>query len=143
MASRAFCFRLHSRRPEGGTSTAGGTAGRIVSWTWLVGLNRALTSIKRNVSPQLPTPAEPGLRAANPSVIQLDVSMRFSGGVDHGPNGVVEEQPRGFVSPQTQLPLQPQGRGASFVGDHQVAGQNQIVSGVFVLWRTVPAVSDT
>ena len=72
---------------------------------------------------QLPTPAEPGLRAANPGVIQLDVSMQwFSGGVDHGPAELVEEQPRGFVSSQAQLPLQPQGRRASFVGDHQVAG---------------------
>ena len=72
---------------------------------------------------QLPTPAEPGLRAANPGVIQLDVSMqRVSGGVDHGPPDLVEEQPGGFVSSQAQLPLQPQGRRASFVGDHQVAG---------------------
>jgi hypothetical protein len=59
---------------------------------------------------QLPTPAEPGLRAANPGVIQLDVSLqRFSGGVDHGSAELVEEQPRGFVSSQAQLPLQPQG----------------------------------
>src|SRR6202011_4164127 len=72
---------------------------------------------------QLPTPAEPGLRAANPGVIQLDVSMqRFTGNVDHGPPELVEEQTRGFVSSQAQLPLQPQGRSASCVGDHQVAG---------------------
>jgi len=72
---------------------------------------------------QLPTPAEPGLRAANPGVIQLDVSLqRFSGDVDHGPSEFVKEQPSRFVSWQAQLPLQPQGRSASFVGDHQVAG---------------------
>jgi hypothetical protein len=34
----------------------------------------------------------------------------------------VEQQPRGFVSSQVQLALQPQGRCASFVGHHQVTG---------------------
>jgi hypothetical protein len=72
---------------------------------------------------QLPTPTEPGLRAANPRVIQFDVSMqRFSGSVDHGPTQLVEEQPGRFVSSEAQLSLQPQGRSASFIGDHQVAG---------------------
>jgi hypothetical protein len=72
---------------------------------------------------QLPTPAQPGLRAANPRVIQFDVSMqRFSGSVDHGPPELVEEQPGRFISSEAQLPLQPQGRRASFIRDHQIAG---------------------
>ena len=91
--------------------------------SWPPQRRRADVGDRRFPAFQLPTPAEPGLGAANPRVIQLDVSMqRFSAGVDHGPPELVEEQPRGFVSSQAQLPLQPQGRGASFVGDHQIAG---------------------
>jgi len=72
---------------------------------------------------QLPAPRDASLRPANPGVIDLDIAMqRLSRGIDHRAPQLMEHHPRRFVTPQTELPLDPQRRGAALIGRHQVRG---------------------
>ena len=55
---------------------------------------------------QLATPTHPGLRAADPRVINLDLPVqRLTRRVHNGPTEFVQDQPRRFVAVNPQLPL--------------------------------------
>jgi hypothetical protein len=70
---------------------------------------------------QLATAFQPGLRAANPGVVDLHVAMqRLASGVHHRTPKFVQHEPRGLVSANAQLALQQQRGDAALVGRHQV-----------------------
>jgi len=75
----------------------------------------------RFASFQLATPAQAGLGSANPGIVDLHVAVqRLAGRVDHGATEFVQEQPRGLVPANAQLPLQEQRGDAALVRGHQV-----------------------
>jgi hypothetical protein len=54
----------------------------------------------------LPTPAQPGLLAANPRVVNLHLTAQgFPSGVHHRPTEFVKDHPRGLVTGKTELTL--------------------------------------
>ena len=70
---------------------------------------------------ELPASPQPSLLAADPRVVDLDGPVQgLAGGIDHSSPKLVEHQPSGFVSSQSELALQQQRRNAACVGRHEV-----------------------
>jgi hypothetical protein len=70
---------------------------------------------------ELPAPAQPGLLAANPRVINLYLAMQgLPNGIHHRPAKFVQHHPRGLVAAKTELTLQQQSGHATLVSRHQI-----------------------
>src|SRR5207253_1144527 len=70
---------------------------------------------------KLSAPAESGLLAANPRVINLYLAAQgFPSRIHHRSAEFVKHHPRGLVTRQTKLALQKQGRYATLVRGHQI-----------------------
>ncbi len=70
---------------------------------------------------ELATAAQAGLGRAHPGVIDLHVAVQgLPPRVHHRAPQLVQQQPRRFVPPQAQLPLQQERREAPLVGNRQI-----------------------
>jgi len=70
---------------------------------------------------ELSAPAEASLDAADPGIIDLDLTPeRFARDIDHRSSELVKHHPGGFVAPKPKLALQKQCRNTPLVGGHQV-----------------------
>jgi hypothetical protein len=70
---------------------------------------------------QLAAPAQPGLRTADPRVIDLHLAVqRLAGRSDPRAPQLVQQHPRRFVSTKAELPLEQESRHATRVGHRQV-----------------------
>src|SRR5713101_5899627 len=87
----------------------------------------------RAAPPELAAPADPGLGAANPGVVDFDLAVkRLARRIHRRSPELVQYHPSGFVTLKTKLVLEKQRRDASLVGRHQVGrpepeGQRGIV----------------
>ena len=70
---------------------------------------------------QLAAPAQPGLRTADPRVIDLHLAVqRLASRIDHRAPQLVQQHPRRFVPTKAELPLEQQRRHAARVGHRQI-----------------------
>ena len=70
---------------------------------------------------ELAASAQPRLRTANPSVVNLDRTVqRLAGRIHHGAAQFVEHQPRRFIAAEPKLALQSHRRNTPRVGRHQI-----------------------
>ena len=70
---------------------------------------------------ELAASAQPRLRTANPSVVNLDRTVqRLAGRIHHGAAQFVEHQPRRFITAEPKLALQSHRRNTPRVGRHQI-----------------------
>src|SRR6266567_6529602 len=71
--------------------------------------------------PELSAPAEASLEAADPGIVDLDLTpKRFARHIDHGASELVQHHPGGFIAPKPKLTLEKQCRNTALVGSHQV-----------------------
>ncbi len=76
---------------------------------------------------QLPTAFDPGLRPANPRVVDFHVAVEgLPRRIDHRAPQFVKDHPCGFISPQAKLALQQERRDAALVGGHQIRGPEPV-----------------
>ena len=70
---------------------------------------------------ELSAPSEASLDAADPSIVDLDLTpKRFARDIDHRSSELVKHHPGGFVAPKPKLALEKQCRNTPLVGGHQV-----------------------
>src|SRR6266851_339759 len=75
----------------------------------------------RAAPPELAAPADPGLGAANPGVVDFDLAVkRLARRIHRRSPELVQYHPSGFVTLKTKLVLEKQRRDASLAGRHQV-----------------------
>jgi hypothetical protein len=70
---------------------------------------------------ELPAPAEASLDAADPGIVDLDLTpKRFARDIDHRSAELVKDHPGRFVAPKPKLVLEEECRNTPLVGGHHV-----------------------